>query len=399
MNFAYQLIDEVIKKAGPRKAGSQAEHKAQGIIMEHLAAMGAKVEKEPFKAATTAKFQALKIFCLLFWTSLPLYWFALEWGFFISFINGIIFYFTFINYRNWLDFFWPKKESSNVIGTIEPLEEATSTLIFSGHIDSTPEFIWWYRFGNFGGRMTVISGFLFLAYPIFLWINVLLGFMGEDLGLPMHLTWGLFAVLSPCTLAFFFIHGKRVVEGAQDNLSGISTALQTFRELQDNGNSILKNTRIKMISFGAEEGGLKGSTAYAKRHYDEIREENAFLVNLDGILEKDHFNIVRMEPSAMVKYHEPLIEALEQSFKEDEIPTNRAVLPIGATDAASFARRGLPAVTILALGLKGLHPTYHTRRDTIEHIDPECLQMAVNVLVRFAKEWDATYQPAPHHVS
>lgn len=38
--------------------------------------------------------------------------------------------------------------SSNVEATIEPTGEVKSTLIFSGHMDSTLEYRWWYKYGE-----------------------------------------------------------------------------------------------------------------------------------------------------------------------------------------------------------------------------------------------------------
>lgn len=76
--------------------------------------------------------------------------------------------------------------------------------------------------------------------------------------------WWFFLLASPLTMVWWSMYTEEGVPGAQDNLSGIAIAFETFRHFSDaksNGQSILKNTRIKFISFGSEEKGLCGSRA------------------------------------------------------------------------------------------------------------------------------------------
>ena len=74
----------------------------------------------------------------------------------------------FVTYRHWLDFLFKKKTSYNVIGDIEPIQTATSTIIISGHIDSVKEFKWWYRLKHAGAVLSVIAGFLFPLLSVFM---------------------------------------------------------------------------------------------------------------------------------------------------------------------------------------------------------------------------------------
>ena len=65
-----------------------------------------------------------------------------------------------------------------------------------------------------------------------------------------------------------------------------------------------------------------------------------------------------------------------------------AMLPIGGTDAVSFARAGLPSVTIIGISSKNYDFTYHTRHDIVENIEPQSLENAKNGIVGFIEAWD-----------
>lgn len=374
------LIKDVIARFGPRRAGSEAETKAQEYLKEKLGEFTDSVELDVFKDALRAKFSSLKLFCLGFYLALWLPSYSSSLALLVAFVNGFLFLFHFVMYYNWLDFLFPKIESRNVTATIEPQERATSTLIFAGHMDSTPEFIWWYWLKDWGVRLMLIGGVSFAILPVYYLVSIILGYE-----IWMNPIWWFFVITSPFSLTFFFIHGSRVVDGAQDNLSGVAVAYSVGQHL---ASKRLKNTRIKVVSFGAEETGLKGSSAYAKKHKSELAMENAHLINLDGILEIDEMHIIEKELSLWQDHNPILIEKIGQAFERNGLKKKLGTIPIGATDASSFSSNDLPAVSIVGMNMDHLHPTYHTRLDTVECLEPSTLDKMVEVLVDFAQDWD-----------
>lgn len=380
MDTPYNLVKHIIEQFGPRKAGSDAETKAQFYFSEHIKSFCDKVEVEEFTDSLGAKFGSLKLFCIVFYAALVLPLFSPIAALVVAFVNAFVFLFHFIMYYNWLDFLFPKKKSQNVIGTIEPRGEVRTTLLFAGHMDSTPEFIWWYWLKDWGVRLMVLGGVAFAALPVYYLLAIILGY---EIG--MSPIWWFFVGTTPFSLTYFFIHGNRVVDGAQDNLSGVAVAHEIVKRLSAER---LGNTRVKVISFGSEEPGLKGSDAFVKRHKEELLNEKAYLVNLDGILDIDDMHIINKELS-LAQTHDPkLIKALGKAFEKHGLEKKLGTIPIGATDAASFSRQGLPAVSIVGLPMHELHPTYHTRLDTIDCLSPETLNKMADVLVDMAREWD-----------
>ena len=384
MDSPYAFVGHFIARFGPRKAGSEAETQAQHHLAEHLRSFCDTVRVEPFDAALGAKFGSLRWFTLGYLAALALPfwepWAALA----VAALNTAAFLFHFVFFHAVLDPLWPKRRSHNVVADLEPSGPAERTLIISGHMDSTPEFIWWWWLKGWGARMMVGAGFSWLLLPMYYSFALAMGWpIAGSAG------WWVFVALAPLSLAFFFIHGRRVVDGAQDNLSGVAVAVEVVRRLAQGER--LQRTRVRVLSFGAEECGLKGSAAYAKRHKTSLRAENAHVINLDGILDKDHMHVIQRELMALQRHHDPLIDALLERFEANGLPRKRGTIPIGGTDASSFSFHGIPATSIVGLPMGQLHPTYHTRLDTLDCLDPATMEHMSAVLVDFARRWDARH--------
>ena len=125
--------------------------------------------EEPFTAALRAKFKALMPIVGAFWVSIALYWVSIPAALILGAIAAVVFLLHFVLYRQILDPLYAQIESRNIVGVLEPQQEAKRTLIFSGHMDSTKEFIWWYRLGHIGAVMMVVGGILDGALSHFPW--------------------------------------------------------------------------------------------------------------------------------------------------------------------------------------------------------------------------------------
>lgn len=382
------FISEVIAKFGGRIGGSQEEKGAQEYTAEVLKGYCDDVKVESFKSPLSAHFESLKIFSIIYWFSLWListnYEQRILLSAFISGIGAIFFIWHFLTYRHVLDFLFPKETSWNVEGKIEPTGEVKSTLLIAGHIDSVYEFQWWYHFKSFGIMLNTIAGFGYVLLPIYLGVLWIYTYFAPPEG---AIIWPyyIFVLISPAALSMFFKHGEDPVDGALDNLSAVALAVELGKEFSKEK---LKNTRIKIISFGSEEPALRGSHAYAKAHKEELEKENAVLINFDTIKDKSQLTIVTQEINTFVKYPEHLIQKMETAFQQSDVSYKKRALPIGATDGSAFVMQGLPALTIIGMDSTKYDPCYHTRLDNLEHLDPEGLEAMKKVMVQFIKNWD-----------
>jgi hypothetical protein len=373
------FIQDIITRFGGRYFGSEQEKKAQYYTAEVLKKYCDKVDVEEFQSPLEAHFQALKIFCVLYIIVLVQIRIDIRIAAVLGILNTILFLGHFVTYRHWLDFLFTNKPSWNVIGDVEPMETATSTIIIAGHMDSVKEFKWWYRLKQTGAVLSVIAG-------------IQISFLGLYALLAVFITaawfsyiWWLFLLLTPVLIVFYDMHGEEVVDGASDNLSGVAVAVEMAKVFSVNK---LKNTRVRVISFGSEEAALRGSFAYAKKHKQQLLDEKAFLFNLDSMKDLEHLTVVSSEINTLVFYKNEYLQLVENAFKATNTAYKKLPLGVGATDASAFHIHGLPAIAVIGMDSEHLDPTYHTRLDKIECLNPETMEAMKRVLVNFIETWD-----------
>lgn len=381
MNSMELLVRDIVQRFGGRYFGSKEEKKAQEYVKEVLAGFCDSTSITEFKSALESHFQSLKLFTVTYLATLIF----ISLGYTIpalitALITSIGFISNFLTYRHWFDFLFPKVSSWNVTGDVEPTEKAVRTIVFSGHIDSVKEFKWWYKLKTIGIALTVISGFL---YSLIL-IPALLSHFAPELGLNNTLWW-VFLAASPALIVMFDMHGKEVVQGANDNLTGVAMAVEMAKYFSENK---LKNTRIRAISFGSEEAGLRGAFAYAKENKEQLLKENALIVNMDSIKDVEHLTLITAEINTLCFLRKDLVTQIEKSFKAENVAVKKLPLGVGATDASALHMAGIPVISIIGLSSETLDETYHTRLDNVDHLNGEAMELLKKVLVHFVKERD-----------
>ena len=390
------FIENIIQKHGGRHPGSDAEQNAQDDFQQELNSFCHRVDRHFFKAPMQSMLGSLKLFIWGFYLSMMFHFYSPALSFLVSLFNAVLFLGHFYTYRFCLDFLFNQQSSSNVIGFIEPEKQVRSTIIISGHMDSAYEFTFWYYLKTLGMIMTLLSGLLIVLTPILFGIDLFLKNFGAYDSSIIQSIYLMFWIISPVTASMYWIHGKKAVPGAQDNLSALAVALECAKILsgkkqghnETKNSSILDHTRIKIVSFGSEEAGLRGSTAYIRDHWNELKSEKAVVLNLDGIMKKDELVIVTSELATFASSPRWLIEKMEQAFSACHQTIKKSMHIIGATDGSAFGMNGLPAITLIGQNIHQLHKSYHTRLDTPENIEDEALEKTKDILIAFIKAWD-----------
>ncbi|MBX2909921.1 MAG: M28 family peptidase [Chitinophagales bacterium] len=377
------FIAEIVKQFGPRLAGSKAEAGAQLFVKNELEKFASNVKQQEFEAPLTAKFRKMKIYAALYWLSVALFFWNPIIAWILALVNAVITINDLMRNGTLLDSFFPLLKSSNVTATIEPKEEAKQTIIFSGHIDSTEECQWWFWLKQLGGYLTFICGILIVLFAVYSTLEVffLLAF-SKNLFAPLN--W-FFVLLSPLQLVYFTFHSKRVVDGAADNLSGISISFHLLKHFHQNP---LKHTRIRFISFGSEEKGLRGSKAYVAANLEQLKAENSKLVNIDTIRLTNEISVVNKEAMIGITHDSNLVNGIKSAFDKLKFPCQINALNMGGTDAVPFSQNNISSISIIGLNTKKLDPTYHTRLDKVGMIEPQSLKNVRDALIAFAQDSD-----------
>jgi len=203
-----------------------------------------------------------------------------------------------MKYHETFDFLFPKRESNNIIGTINPKSEVKNTVIFSAHHDSAFEFNTFYYLKRFG-QLIINIGYLGVAI---IFVAIILKLVFFVLGITQPILFLIFGIIFiffiPIILVYVFFHSYKAVLGAFDNLSGVAILLGIAKFLSENKNNdeiFPKYTRVRLISFAGEEAGLRGAKRYVKAHYNELVSNQTTVVNMDSIAKKDFIVIHNKE--------------------------------------------------------------------------------------------------------
>lgn len=187
----------------------------------------------------------------------------------------------------------------------------------------------------------------------------------------------------------------RIVDGANDNLSGCYMGISILKELQDAGIE-LENTEIGVILSGSEEAGLRGAKAWCEQHQGEFDDVPTFIFSYDTIHDPKYLMTNYRDLNGTVKADKDVSDLFMEAAKELGIRCRKGWVPPlgGATDSAAFAQAGFRATGITGLNHK-LEDYYHTRRDTYDNMNLEGLAGCFAVSVKALEMFDSGAKQAP----
>ena len=408
--YMHDFVSRICKDIGPRESGTKAEEQAGDVIEEEMKKFCDETHQEEYISSPTAFLGFIRYGAILIIGAIVLYWLSLlgdlgslqitpELNLVFLFIAAGLSVFTSIYiifevmiYYEIVDFIFPKKKSKNIIGTINPTGEVKHTILFAGHHDSAYEFNTFYYLKTLGA-VTIFLGFMgAIILSIVIVLKLIFSFLTID-WTTFFMSFGIFFLcLLPIAVVYIFFHSYKPVPGAFDNLSAVSVVLGIGKYLAENKkNPIIypKHTRVHLISFAGEEAGLRGAKRYVQAHYKELKECGAVLVNMDGIGEKDNIIIAKNELLIGAKHNKKIVEKLFEIAQNAKIGAIIGTLPFGASDAAAFSKKQLPATVIMAYPHKlSLPKYYHTRLDTPDVVEKEALGQVFQICTEYLKYLD-----------
>lgn len=399
-NFSIREIRKMLKDIGPRPSGYENEKKAQEYVAESMKSTADSVEIEEFKLAPKAFMawvnidEVLGLFSailmIIVFLNNKIMFMSKNIGvaftivatvlLVISFLN---FYFEFLRYKKFLDPFFKKETSRNVICKRKPKGEIKKRIIFSGHIDSAYEWHFTYTGGGKHLKRMIITGLGGLV--ILFLINVLSYFVVNN-----NIINYIMIVFS--ILAFFmlisitkFINWSNPVPGANDNLTGCFASLAVLKFMEAN-NIRFENTEVIAMTTGAEEAGLRGAEAYAKKHANEDDVETA-VICVDTLTDYDFITIYDRDMSGTVKNCTEVSALLKKAGQTAGIELEYGSVFFGSSDAAALTRGNMKASCLAAMDPEPAR-YYHTRLDTADNLNPKTLELCIDIMIESAFLFD-----------
>ena len=311
----------------------------------------------------------------------------------ILIVGGLIIAFMqFGLYKKFVDKFFPEKTGHNVTAIKKCKGEVKRRILFNGHPDAAWEWPVNYKLGGVGFEgHAIICGIGAIYYIVVSAMYIAqfgVHFAAVDFSsTPVKMAlWGFIFV--PFLIGLYWMWNEdRIVDGANDNLSGCYMGIAVMKALQDAGIT-LENTEVGVILTGSEEAGLRGSKAWCEAHKGEFDDVPTFIYSYDTIHDSKFLMANYRDLNGTVKADKDVSDLFVEAANELNIGCKKGWVPPlgGATDNAAFAQAGLRSTGITGLNHK-LEDYYPTRRDTYDNMNlqglADCYAVSMKVLEMF----------------
>ncbi len=393
--YAVKGITKICNKIGPRKPGSPEEHRAQQWFQKDMKnyCQETKIEEFTLHRQGFMGFIPFTVACGV--ASVFVNWFASPIAALILCILAFVpLIFEFLMYKQFDDFLFPKQTSHNMVAVRKPKGEVKKRFIMVGHSDSQFEWTINYLIGGLQAKLFVeIPAVVGLVIDLIFALVCIIAGKGAAAMDIESARWFfiLFFVVScvfvPFELAFLFFQSwTKSVPGASDNLSGCYVGMAAIKAL-DEAKVEFENTEVVMICSGSEEAGLRGAKAYAKAHEEELKEIPTCVVAIDTFRDLETMAVYDRDLSGTLQHHKGVKELIHDACANCGFDVKYESIYIGASDAAAFTQRGIPAT-----GFAAMDPAppryYHTRLDTPENLRPEAIEAGISIMIETACMFD-----------
>jgi hypothetical protein len=419
LEYACEFIKRICVDIGPGSPCSRQERARAAAVKTEFEKVTDEVREEPFTCAPDAFLQWFQfasalgvVSAVCFHLGLlpyaPLFFTTLGLG--LAVFIFLILIFEFILAWEFIDGIYPKKASENIAGIIKPKSASKSVLapdparrgkqgpkrilIFGGHHDTALQFTYlrYLKNGYFVAEGILIIGVLVFAAGLLLrWLSLAFGWPWE--WLVTVLRWYTWIVL-PVSVFIGFTFTERdknggSVPGAIDNLSAVSILLMIGRVLARHPEWQPADTEIRLLSFGSEEAGARGSRAYVRAHEAELKAADAVFINFESLYDPE-IEIFTGDRNGTIRNSPDIVGALVQAAVDEQAPFRVSPFPFagGGTDAMPFREKGIRAGCLFGMRVPSqMVRFYHQPSDNYDMVNPAALENALRIAVAYIRRF------------
>ncbi len=393
--YVMERAKYVIEQFGPRPPGSDAERKTQELVRADLeTCCDGTVAFEEFHVAQKAFFSMQAIGGVLTLLAIGGYWFHPAIALLFVLAAVTVMYNQLLRYRLFLDPFFPKKPSYNVMGRQAPQGKIERRIILNGHPDAAYE----WRFNYLTPKwFPFIVLYTLVAMPAMLIgiaaATVAIFFAPESTGWLVYGIGCMLLAFVPSGLIGLLFNNLNVVAGgANDNLTGTFIATGILKQLRESGMH-LQRAELAVLITGSEEAGLRGAKAWAKRHRNEYEDVETIVIALDTFRDLPHLTIYNRDMNGTVPHDAAVCQLLKEAAQATGRDLPFGSIHLGSSDGAAFTQAGFRTAM---LGGMDPHPAhyYHNRRDTWANMDEDCIRATIEILIEAIARYDQHGLPA-----
>ncbi|MGI5862645.1 MAG: M28 family peptidase [Myxococcales bacterium] len=388
--YVAELIERIVRECPERVPTSEDERKAQELMSAELARLGLAIEEHPFAFNDNLYANLVLHFGLATAGTAVSGLFPLA-GLLLHLTAGGSYLADSARRAYVLRRLLGFKPARNILATLPAKGEPKLRIVLAAHADAaftgllfSPPMV-----KRMAGRRLpgMLERFMALAtYSNFALagFDLLRVFLGP-LTLPLRPVEALLTVPSALT---FLINAevalrKRVVPGANDNLSGVAALPVLATRL-----AAVKPPEVELVFAvtGCEEASMGGADALARDRLKEWDRARTVVLALDSIANGE-LRYIDIE-GEVVRRPAPswLIETMDEVARSE--PRFRDVTgytpPVGGTDAAAFLAHGYDSIALICVDEElGCPRQYHLPTDDPEHLELDPLMKSIDFAERF----------------
>ncbi len=404
LEYARAFIERICSGIGPGSPCSPQERARAAEVKAELAGAADSAWTEDFECAPGAFYGSYKLGAVLSVIVTVFFYFSLlpanpvlfaSAALALSFAVAMPAVFEFTLFKESADFLFRRGRSENVIGAIGPARrnaKAGRIVVFGGHHDSALKSTYLSLFKH--GYYAVVIFLLIGSFaPIVLNSLRLYSLLSarDWRGLETALLWMSWTYL-PVGVFVSFTFTERPgnggsVPGAMDNLSAVAILLLIGRALKRNPELVPPDTEVRLISFGCEEAGVRGSRAYVRAHADELAGAEVEMINFETIFDPK-IVIFRGDRNGTMRNSRHLVRRLEEAARRAGVPFAVKPFPFGGggTDAIPFREKGINAACLFGMKIPAdMVRFYHQPSDDYGLVNTEALGNAARIALEYLR--------------
>ena len=309
----------------------------------------------------------------------------------LSMVALAITIFQFLMGYRMIDRLFPARKAKNVYATVKPYGEVRQRIVFTGHADAAYEMTYSHQGGAKKVLYVAVTAMLVLVLTALLNAAIYIErLVSGDLttfgSVWFWLRFAALLLLPAFVRALFFFNTNCVVDGANDNLSGCAVAMAALKELSQ-PQMRLEHTEVGCLITSSEECGLRGASAFGKQFARKPDGVETLFVVLDTLHDVDQLRVYSRGMNGFQQNCGKVAGLLYDAGERLGFSLPEAESYLGATDAEALSRAGLRACALCGVDHTP-QPYYHTRADTADNINDDCLTACLAVCLEAAREYD-----------
>ena len=215
---------------------------------------------------------------------------------------------------------------------------------------------------------------------------------GVFLGPLLLSLWGLLGVrfmrragafFSVCaTAAMADIGTRRVVPGANDNLSSVGALVALAHSLRERPP---RGVRVLLLSTGSEESFMEGMQGFARRHFDALDRDRTHVVCVDTVGSPE---LIQLEGEGMLRMHDypaPFKDVLADCARDAGVQLVRGLRTVAATDGLIPLRAGYRVSLLGGVDETKFPSNYHWPSDVPDNLNWSSIDLAVKVCEAYVR--------------